>query len=170
VHFSVSNGELSGYRLIYACTYYTERKERGGEGGRGKKGIYIYKIYRVDPFLSTGVVSMRQLALLYMLVYSLHVLIRARTHIYTSVFSHEDTYTYARAHPRENVHAHMMHMSTKYMHAYARGTCTRAPTQCSCMCRYAHARTRLHMRPHSCKHTPTYFGCALTDWGHTPQP
>ena len=67
------------------CTYYTERKERGEGGRRGKKGIYIYMIYRVDPFLSAGVVSMRQLALLYMLVHSLHALIRARTHIYTSV-------------------------------------------------------------------------------------
>jgi len=64
-------------------------------------------IYRVDPFLSVGVISMRQLALLYMLVHSLHALIRARTHIYTSVFSHEGTYTYARAHPRENVHTHV---------------------------------------------------------------
>ena len=49
---------------------------------------------------------MGQLALLYMLVYSLHTLIRARTHIYTSVFSHEGTYTYARAYPRENVRTH----------------------------------------------------------------
>ena len=81
----MSNGELSGYNLIYMYTYYTERKKKRGGRRRGKKGIYIYKIYRVDPFLSTGVVSMRQLALLYMLVYSLHVLIRARTHIYTSV-------------------------------------------------------------------------------------
>jgi len=63
-------------------------------------------IYRVDPFLSVGVVSMRQLALFYMFVHSLHPLIRARTHTYTSVFSHEGTYTYARAHPRENVHTH----------------------------------------------------------------
>ena len=68
VHFSVSNEELSGYKIICVCTYYTERKERGGEGGRGKKGIYLYKIYQVDPFLSAGVVSVRQLALLYMLV------------------------------------------------------------------------------------------------------
>ena len=95
----MSNGELSGYRLIHMCTYYTERKERGG----GEKGIYIYMIYRVDPFLCAGVVSMRQLALL---VYSLHALIRARTHIYTSVFSYEGTYLYARAHPRENVYTH----------------------------------------------------------------
>jgi len=36
-------------------------KERGG--GRGKKGIYIYMIYRVDPLLSAGVVSMRPHAL-----------------------------------------------------------------------------------------------------------
>ena len=41
-----------------------------------------------------------------MLVYSLHALIRARTHIYTSLFSHEGTYTYARVHPRENVYTH----------------------------------------------------------------
>jgi len=88
------------------CTYYTERKERGEGGRRGKKGIYIYMIYRVDPFLSAGVVSMRQLALLYMLVHSLHALIRARTHIYTSVFSHEGTYTCTRVHPRDSVHTH----------------------------------------------------------------
>ena len=125
----MSNGELSGYTLIYVCTYYTERKERGGGGGRGKKGIYIYKIYRVDPFLSAGVVAMRQLALLYMLVYSLHALIRARTHIYTSVFSHEGTYTSARAHPRENVYTHVhdayehkVHacIRTRHMHACTR--------------------------------------------------
>ena len=163
----MSNGELSGYRLIYVWTYYTERKEKGGGEGRGKKGIYIYKIYRVDPFLSAGVVSMRQLALLYMLVYSLHVLIRSRTHIYTSVFS----YTYARTHPRKSVHTHAHDAYEHKVHvcAYARGTCTHAPAQCSCICTYAHARTRLHMRPHLCKHTPSYFGCALTDWGHTPQ-
>jgi len=63
-------------------------------------------IYRVDPFLSAGVVSTRQLALLYMLGHILHALIRVRTHIYTSVFSHEGTYTYARVHPRENVYTH----------------------------------------------------------------
>ena len=85
--------------------YILYREEREG-GERGKKGIYIYMIYRVDPFLSVGVISMRQLALLYMLVHSLHALICTRTHIYTSVFSHEGTYTYARAHPRENVHTH----------------------------------------------------------------
>ena len=84
--------------------YILYREKREGEGrGERKEGIYIYMIYRVDPFLSAGVVSMRQLALLYMLVYSLHALIRVRTHIYTSVISHEGSYTYARAHPRENV-------------------------------------------------------------------
>ena len=120
VHFSVSNGELSGYRLIYVCTYYAERKKRGGGGGRGKKWIYIYKIYRVDPFLSAGVVCMRQLALLYMLVYSLHALIRSRTHIYTSVFSHEGTYTYARAHPRKNVYTHAHDAYEHKVHACIR--------------------------------------------------
>ena len=154
----MSIGELSRYRLIYVCTYYTERKERGGEGERGQKGIYIYKIYRVDPFLSAGVVSMKQVALFYMLVYSLHALNRTRTHIYTSVFSYEGTYTYARAHPRENVHTHThdayehkVHVCirTQHMHAYTR-------TILMHVC-YTYARTRLHMRPHSCKHTPTYL-------------
>ena len=95
-HFAVSNGELSGYRLIYVWTYYTKRKEKEGGEGRGKKGIYIYKIYRVNPFLSAGVVAMRQLALLYMLVYSLHALIRARTHIYAYIYLHIiiNLYTY----------------------------------------------------------------------------
>ena len=66
--------------------YILYREEREGWGrGRGKKVIYTYMIYRVDPFLSAGVVSMRQLTLLYMVVHSLHALIRARTHIYTSV-------------------------------------------------------------------------------------
>jgi len=59
---------------MYVRTNYTNKKERVGGVGRGKKGIYIYMIYRVDPFLSAGVVSMRQLALFYMLVYSLHAL------------------------------------------------------------------------------------------------
>jgi len=143
---------------MYVCTYYTERKERGGEGGRGKKGIYICKIYRVDPFLSAGVVSMRQLALLYMLVYGLHLLVRARTHIYTSVFSHEGTYTYARAHPRENVHTHahdayehkvhaMMHTHAAHarMHPHNAHTCVRTRTrEHACIC----ARTRVNTRPH----------------------
>ena len=114
---------------LYMCVHIIPRGKKGRGGGRGKKGIYIYKIYRVDPFLSAGVVAMRQLALLYMFVYSLHALIRARTHIYTSVFSHEGTYTYARAHPRENVytHAHDAYehkvracIRTRHMHACTR--------------------------------------------------
>ena len=146
-HFAVSNGEFSGYRLIYVCTYYTERKERGGGGGRGKKGIYIYMIYRVDSFLSVGVVCMRQLALLYMLVYSLHVLIRARTHIYTSVFSHEGTYTYARAHPRENVHTHAHDAYEHKVHACIRTrhmhVCTRT------MLIHAYVRARANTPAHA---------------------
>ena len=111
------------------CVHIIPRgKKKGGEGGEERRG-YIYKIYRVDPFLSAGVVAMRQLALFYMLVYSLHALIRARTHIYTSVFSHEGTYTSARAHLRENVYTHAhdayeykVHacIRTRHMHAYTR--------------------------------------------------
>ena len=128
-------------------TYYTEMKERGGGGGRGKKGIHIYMIYRIDPFLSAGVVSMRQLVLFYMLVHSLHALIRARTHIYTSVFFHEGTYIYARAHPRENVHTHAhdayehkVHtcIRTRHMHA-----CTRT------MLLHAYVRARANTPAHA---------------------
>jgi len=103
----------------------------------------------------------------------------ARTHVpahehacmRTHTRKHTRTCTHAHAHPRyAHARSHMQACArTVYMHAYARGTCTHAPAQCSCMCTHAHARTRLHMRPHSCEHTPTYFGCALTDWGHTPQ-
>ena len=102
-----SSADIGLHMCVHIILRYNDTmKERGGRGGRGKKGIYIYMIYRVDLFLSAGIVSMRQLALLYMLVHSLHALIRARTHIYTSVFSHEGTYTYARVHPRENVYTH----------------------------------------------------------------
>ena len=66
---------------LYMCVHIIPGGKKGGGGGRGKKGIYIYKIYRVDPFLSAGVVPMRQLALLYMLVYSLHTL-NPSTHTY----------------------------------------------------------------------------------------
>jgi len=89
----------------------------------------------------------------------------------THTRKHTRTCTHVHAQPRyARACSHMQTCArTMYMHAFARGTCTHAPVQCSCMCTYAHARTRLHMRPHSCKHTPTYFGCALIDWGHTPQ-
>ena len=118
VHFSVSNGELSGYRLIYVYTYFTERKERGEGGGRGKKGIYIYKIYRVDPFLSAGVVSMRQLALLYMLVNSLHVLIR-HAHIFIQAYSLMRAHVHTHAH---DAYEHKVHacIRTRHMHACTR--------------------------------------------------
>jgi len=138
----VSNGEHSGYRLICVYTYYTERKERGGGGERGKKGIYVYMIYRVDPFLSAGIVSMRQLALLYMLVHSLHELIRARTHIYTSVFSHENTYTYARAHPRENVHTHAHDTYEHKVHACIRTRHMHACTRTMLIHAYVRARAK----------------------------
>jgi len=103
----------------------------------------------------------------------------ARTHapanehacMHTHTRKHTRTCTHAHAHPcYAHARSHMQACArTMYMHAYARGTCTHAPAQCSCMSTYAPSRTRLHMRPHSCKHTPTYFGCTLTDWGHTPQ-
>jgi len=97
----------------------------------------------------------------------------AHEHAYmrTHTRKHTRTCTHVYAHPRyAHGRSHMQVCArTMYMHAYALGTCTHAPAQCSYMCTYAHARTHLHMRPHSCTTTPTYFGCALTDWGHTPQ-
>ena len=131
---------------------------------------------------------MRQLALLLYARAYYACTFRARTH-----------YTYARAHPRENAHAHAhdaferartdthapwhvwadharthasahehacMHAHAHALRTHAR-TLMHAPAQCSCMHTHAHARTHLHMRTHSCNHLQ--FGCALTDWGHTPQ-
>ena len=45
--------------------------------------------------------------LFYVLVHFIHAHIRVRPHTYTSAFSHEDTYTFVRVHPRENPHAHV---------------------------------------------------------------
>ena len=91
--------------------------------------------------------------------------------MHTHTRKHTRTCTHAHAHPRyAHARSHMQACArTMHMHAYARGTCTHAPAQCPCMCTYAHVRTRLHMRTHLYKHTPAYFGCALTDWGHNPQ-
>jgi len=73
----------------------------------------MYEIYRVSPLLSAGVVSMRQLELLfyaraYIFAYShahIHIYTnnRARTLTYISVLIHPCTrkYTYAHAHPLE---------------------------------------------------------------------
>jgi len=69
------------------------------------------------------------------------------------------------AHPcmrRHTRHAH----ARRHMHA---GTCTHAPAQMH-MHAYARARANTHAqsaRPRAT--TPTYFCCALADWGHTPQ-
>jgi len=123
-----------------------------------------------------------------MLVHIIHALIRARTR-----------YTCARAHPRKNAHAQHMtqssvHVQTRMhpgtcgltthahtpprlntracMRTHTRFTCTQAH---SCTHPHnAHACIRTRMREHTgtCARTraTTYtFGCALTDWGHTPQ-
>ena len=95
---------------------------------------------------------------------------RMNTHVCTRTRANTPAHAHMRTHPRYT-HARSPMQAcarTMHMHAYARGTCTHAPAQCTCMRTYTHARTRLHMCTHSCKHTPTNFGCALTDWGHTP--
>ena len=155
VHFSVSM-ESSADIGLYMCVHIIPRGKRGGEGGgSGKKGIYIYMIYRVDPFLSAGVVSTRQLALLLCscIVY-MHLSMHA--HIFIQAYSLMRAHTHTHAHIRARmcIHIHMTHTSTKYMYAYARSTCIHTPAQCSYMRTYTHARTRLHMRPHSCNTLP----------------
>jgi len=122
-----------------------------------------------------------------MLVHIIHVLIRARTR-----------YTCARAHPRKNAHAQYMTQSSAHAETCMPGTCgltmhahtpprlntracMRTHTRCartqahSCTHPHnAHAciRTNMHEHTSTCARTraTTYiFGCALTDWGHTPQ-
>jgi len=96
---------------------------------------------------------------------------RMNTHACARTRADTPAHAHMRTHPRyAHVRRHMKACArSMYMHAYARGTCAHAPAQCTCIYTYAHAQTRLYMRTHSCKHTPTYFGCALTDWGHAPQ-
>jgi len=71
------------------CVHIIQRyddamKEKGGEGReRKERDIYIYKICRVGPLLSAGVVSMRQHALF----------LYARTN-YTCTYPCTHTYTY----------------------------------------------------------------------------
>jgi len=169
---------------------------RGERGGRGKKGICIYINLQGWPppvcgccFYETTRAAFICSCILYM-----HISVHAHIHVLlASVLPHEDTYTSARAHPRENAHVHAHDayehprmnthacarirantpahacMRTHMRYAQHAGTCMHAPAQCTCMHMHAHARTHLHMRTHSCKHMPTYFCCALTDWGHTPQ-
>jgi len=72
---------------------------------------------------------------------------------------------HARTHASAHEHA-CMHAHAHALRTHAR-TLMHAPAQCTCMHTHAHARTHLHMRTHSCNHLQ--FGCALTDWGHTPQ-
>ena len=77
---------LIGLKL---CVHIIQRyddamKEKGGEGReRKERDIYIYKICRVGPLLSAGVVSMRQHALF----------LYARTN-YTCTYPCTHTYTY----------------------------------------------------------------------------
>jgi len=123
------------------------RRERGG---RGNRGIYIYVIYS-GPLLSAGVVSLRQHALLYVLVHFIHAHIRGRPHTYSSAFPHEGTHTFVRAHPRENAHAH-----AHDAHGRAR-TDTHAPWHaCPDHARtHAPAHELAYMRTHTRKHTRT---------------
>ena len=71
----------------------------------------------------------------------------------THTRKHTRTCKHAHAHPRyAHARNHMQTCArTTCMHVYARGICTHVPAQCSYMRTYAHARTRLHIRPHSCK-------------------
>ena len=89
----------------------------------------------------------------------------ARTHVpahehacmRTHTRKHTRTCKLAHAHPRyAHARNHVQTCArTTCMYTYARGICTHVPAQYSYMRTYAHARTRLHIRPHSCKLTPT---------------
>ena len=101
---------------------------------------------------------------------------RMRTHMH---MTHSSAHVQTRMHPgtcgpdHARTHAPAHEHACMHVHAHAlcthAGTYMHAPAQYTCMYTYAHAQTHLHTRTHSCKHTPTYFGCALTDWSHTPQ-
>jgi len=181
--------DISLYMRVHIIQRYDDAMKETGEEGRERKerDIYIYNL-QVAPsclwccFFETTRATFMCSCILYMHISAYahihiqaHSLMRAltlsRVFMRTHTRKHTRTCTHAHAHPRyAHARSHMQACArTMYLHAYARGTCTHAPAQCPCMCTYAHVRTRLHMRTHLYKHTPTYFGCALTDWGHNPQ-
>ena len=104
-----------------------------------------------------------------------------KQHYLSCTLAHVGPTTHAHTHPRMNTQACARtrantpahaHMRTHPRYAQHASTCMHASAQCTCMYTHVHARTRLHMRTHSCKHSPIYFGCAgcaITDWGRTPQ-
>jgi len=93
---------------LYMCVHIIQRhddvmKEKGGEGReRKERDIYIYKIYRVAPLLSAGVVPMRQHApLLYARVYYTCTYSCTRTYIYKCIPSSGHIRIRVRASARE---------------------------------------------------------------------
>jgi len=127
---------------LYMCVHIIQRyddamKEKGGEGReRKERDMYIYKIYRVGPLLSAGVVSMRQHALL----------LYARAYYYLSVHAHI-THTCARIRARMRMHMHTTHSSA---HAQTRmDPGTYGPT--------THAHTHPRMNTHACMRTHTRY-------------
>ena len=136
---------------------------------------FIHAHIRVRPHTYTSAFSHRHACTLAKVGPTTHAHTHPRMHTHACACTRANTP--AHANMRTRTHATHMHAinhmqacaCTTCMHAYACGICTHVPAQCSYMRTYAHARTRLYIRPHSCKHTPTYFGCALADWGHTPQ-
>ena len=82
-----SSADIGLHMSVHIIPRYDDTmKARGGGGGRGKKGIYIYMIYRVDPLLSAGVVSMRPHALfLYARAYSTCTYPCTHTYIYKRI-------------------------------------------------------------------------------------
>jgi len=161
-------------------------KSRGERGGRGNKGIYIYIIYRVDPLLSAGVVSMRQHAqLLYARAcisahsqahFHIHAHICARTHAYTSVLTQEGTDTYIHAHLCENAHAHA-HDAYERACTDTHAPDTRGPYHAhthvpthehACMCTHTckHTRTCMHAHTHALRTRPHAHACMLPHNAH----
>ena len=165
------------YGSFRPVTYERVHTDIGGErGGRGKKGyIYIKNLQGWPPpvcgccFYETTCAAFICSCILYM-----HLSVHAYIHIQVYSLMRAHTHTRARIRARMHLHMHMTHTSARAqtrMHPGMSGpdhARTLAPA-------HEHACMRTHMCKHTrtCVHTHahalTCFGCALTDWAHTPQ-
>jgi len=139
------------------------RKERGG---RGKKGIYIYKIYRWPPpvcrccFFETTRAAFMCLCILYM-----HISVYAHIHIQAHFLMRALTLSCARTCARTRMHMHTTHTGARAqtrMHPGTRGpdhARTHAPAhEPACM----RTHTRKHTRTCTHAHTPALRTCMQT--------
>ena len=133
--------DIGLYMRVHIIQRYDDTmKEMGKREGRGKKGIYIYKIYRWPPPVC-GVVSLRQRT---------HAPAHEHACMRTHTHKHTCTCTHAHAHPR---HAHARQCTCMHTHtAHARmqphnaHACVRTRTrEHACTCARTHANTHPHI-------------------------